>query len=131
MGRNPLVAIARLSFWQKIVPWLLLVGGPGFVRWSKGALLSDAYALLSRPFWPGSAQKEWIQKGANIEQQARLSLLEQDNLRLREILRLEKSSGRLFVSAAVISRISRGWWQQHPYCRSARAACGRRCCRPS
>ena len=34
-------------------PWLLLVAGLLMVRLSKGAGFTDAYALLSRPFWLG------------------------------------------------------------------------------
>ena len=41
----------------QLTPWLLLVVGLLLVRLSKGAGFSDAYALLSRPFWPGPAQR--------------------------------------------------------------------------
>ena len=46
------------SRWRRLgqlTPLLLLVVGLLLVRLSKGAGFSDAYALLSRPFWPGSA----------------------------------------------------------------------------
>lgn len=44
------------------------------VRLSKGAGFSDAYALVSRPFWPGSAQREWVTAAADLEDRSRLQL---------------------------------------------------------
>ncbi len=92
--------------------WIFLVFGLGIVRFTKGAAFSDAYAFFTRPFWPGSSQREWIQKGFQIEQLARIRLLEEDNERLRQMLSLKQSSKSGLVSAAVISRKAKGWWQQ-------------------
>ena len=47
-----------------------------------------------------------------MEQQIRIDLLEKDNQRLRDILKLQNSSKKSQVSAAVISRRSRDFWQQ-------------------
>jgi rod shape-determining protein MreC len=92
---------------------LLLVAGLLLVRFSKGAGFADAYALITRPFWPGSAQREWIMSARDVEDQSRLQLLEQDNLRLRELLELQRNGARKGeVAAPVISRSPRGWWQQ-------------------
>lgn len=99
---------SRKSFWSCFFLSICLL----FIRFSKGAFLLDAFAILSRPFWPGTAQKEWIVNGINLEQQIRLDLLEKDNQRLREILKLQNSSQKSQVSAAVISRRSRDFWQQ-------------------
>jgi len=83
------------------------------VRISKGAVFADAYALMTRLFWPGPAQREWIQQGAGLEAQAQLGLLEADNRRLRGLLGLQQGDQqKRRVSAAVISRTPRGWWQQ-------------------
>jgi rod shape-determining protein MreC len=92
-------------------PWWLLVAALLGVRLSKGAFVLDAYALLSRPFWPGSAQSEWLRSGQRVADQARLSELERDNLRLRQLLRLDRA-GQSMVSAPVISRDPAGWWHQ-------------------
>ena len=97
----------------QLTPWLLLVVGLLLVRLSKGAGFSDAFALVSRPFWPGSAQREWVMAAADLEGRSRLQLLEADNRRLRGLLDLQQqgvADGQ--VSAAVISRSPRGWWQQ-------------------
>ena len=84
----------------------------GIVRFSKGAGFLNSYAFLSKPFWPGPAQREWIQSGDQIEKKLRIELLEADNYRLRKLLELRASSEDAKVSAAVISRSSKGWWQQ-------------------
>jgi rod shape-determining protein MreC len=104
----------RVPILQKLVgawPWWLLVLALIGVRLSKGAFFADAYALLSRPFWPGSAQAEWLRSAQRVSDQARLAELERDNQRLRQMLQLERA-GRGLVSAAVISREPAGWWQQ-------------------
>ncbi|MFQ6538557.1 MULTISPECIES: rod shape-determining protein MreC [Aphanothece] len=92
-------------------PWGLLLLALVGVRLSKGAFLTDVYALLTRPFWPGSAQGEWIKAAEQLDLQSRLSVLEADNRRLRELLELQRSSGQ-DVTAPVISRDAQGWWSQ-------------------
>ena len=92
-------------------PWALLVLALLAVRLSKGAGFTDAYALLSRPFWPGSAQGEWVRSGQALNDQTRLRQLDVDNLRLRSLLELQGRGGRE-LAAAVISRQEGGWWQQ-------------------
>ena len=106
--------ILRVPALQKITeawPWWLLLIALAAVRLSKGALVSDGYALLSRPFWPGSAQSEWLRSAQRTDQQARLLQLERDNQRLRGLLGLERSAEGL-QAAPVISREPGGWWQQ-------------------
>lgn len=71
----------------------------------------DAYALLTRPFWPGSAQSEWLRSAQQLQNQAGLQQLQRDNQRLRGMLELDRGGGAL-VSAPVISREPGGWWQQ-------------------
>jgi rod shape-determining protein MreC len=108
-GRLP-----RVPTFHKIIqawPWWLLLLALVGVRLSKGAFVADAYALLSRPFWPGSAQSEWLRSAKQLADQTRLTQLEQDNLRLRGLLALDRAPGAK-LSAAVISRDSGGWWQQ-------------------
>lgn len=98
---------ALLQAW----PWGLLLLALLAVRLSKGAGFSDAYALLSRPFWPGSAQGEWIRSAQSLNDQTRLSQLDADNRRLRALLQLQGQGGSV-LSAPVISRQAGGWWQQ-------------------
>jgi rod shape-determining protein MreC len=106
--------ILRVPLLRKLVeawPWWLLLLALVGVRLSKGAGFSDAYALLSRPFWPGSAQSEWLRSAQQLERQAGLQQLQADNQRLRGMLELERQGGGR-VSAPVISRDPGGWWQQ-------------------
>ena len=106
--------ISRSRWWHKKKNWkffaifLFLV----FVRISKGSLYKDFYYFISKPFWPGQFQKEVILKSSQQESQIRLSLLEKDNIRLREILYLQESSNIDTISAAVISRKTGSWWRQ-------------------
>lgn len=96
-----------LSSW----PWLLLLLALVGVRLSKGAPLADLYALLSRPFWPGPAQSEWLRSAQRTGERLRLEQLERENQRLRGLLGLSSSEARA-LPAAVISRDPAGWWQQ-------------------
>tara|TARA_B100000131_G_scaffold322689_1_gene377593 strand:+ start:2019 stop:2795 length:777 start_codon:yes stop_codon:yes gene_type:complete len=98
----------KKGFWF----WTLVVISLIILRISKGALLIDIYSFLSRPFWPGHAQKEWILNGINLEQQIKLDVLEKDNQRLRELLSLQSIDNNKRISAVVISRNSNGFWQQ-------------------
>ena len=82
------------------------------IRWSKGAGYLDLYTTLLKPILPGTAQREWIKEGENIERSIRLKLLEEDNNRLRKALSLKEFNIDQRISAAVISRSSRNWWQQ-------------------
>ena len=82
------------------------------IRWTKGAVYLDFYSFLIKPILPGTAQREWIQKGENIEQSIRLTLLEKDNIRLRRALSLQEFDNDKKIAAAVISRSSNSWWQQ-------------------
>jgi rod shape-determining protein MreC len=106
--------ILRVPLLRKVAeawPWWLLLLALLGVRLSKGAGLMDAYALLSRPFWPGSAQSEWLRSAQHLQDQASLQMLQRDNERLRGLLTLDRSGGGR-VSAPVISREPGGWWQQ-------------------
>ena len=81
-------------------------------NWTKGAAFLDFYSLLIKPILPGPAQREWIQQGEKMEKNIRLKLLEEDNIRLRKALFLKEFDNDKRISAAVISRSSRSWWQQ-------------------
>tara|TARA_B100000579_G_C22699634_1_gene789144 strand:- start:136 stop:885 length:750 start_codon:yes stop_codon:yes gene_type:complete len=82
------------------------------IRFTKGSVYLDFYSLLLRPILPGTAQRDWIKEGDNIERNIRLKLLQEDNTRLRRALSLQELNNDQRISAAVISRSSRNWWQQ-------------------
>ncbi|MFN7901095.1 MAG: rod shape-determining protein MreC [Synechococcaceae cyanobacterium] len=89
--------------------WLLALLALLLVRISRGAFLTDVYAQLTRPFWPGTAQAEWLRSARRFEDQARLAGLEAENQRLRGLLGLPLPAGR-GRTAPVISRQPAGWW---------------------
>ena len=93
--------------------WLILVFGFFIfcIRWTKGAGYLDFYSFLLRPILPGTAQQDWIKEGENIEKNILLKLLQEDNIRLRKALSLKELNNDNRISAAVISRSSRSWWQ--------------------
>ena len=91
-------------------PWLALLAALALVRFSKGALLADGFALLTRPFWPGTAQSEWLRSARRFEDSARISSLEAENNRLRRLLSLQQATPAR-LTAPVIARDAAGWWQ--------------------
>ena len=100
--------LLKSRFWLIFLSLALLFG----VRWTKGAGYLDFYSFLLKPILPGTAQREWIQAGDNIEKNIRLKLLSEDNIRLRRALSLQEFNNDKRISAAVISRSSSSWWQQ-------------------
>ena len=95
--------------------WVIFLFGTFLfsIRWTKGAGFIDFYSLLLKPIiLPGTAQREWIQEGENVEKNIRLKLLEEDNIRLRRALSLQEFNNEKRISAAVISRSSKSWWQK-------------------
>ncbi|NDE37906.1 MAG: hypothetical protein EB070_05145 [Synechococcaceae bacterium WBA_2_066] len=107
---NNLKRLLNLRLLLASWPWLLVITAFALLRLSKGALLLDLYAQLSRPFWPGSAQREWLQKAQRLEDQQRLALLEAQLSNQQFDLSLRQQQGP-WVTAAVISRNMQGWWQ--------------------
>lgn len=102
---------SKAALLSQLLPWagllLLLV----LVRSSKGVAFADAYALISRPFWPGPSQIDWLRSSQRLQTDLRLSQLAQENSRLRRLLNLEPNA-QGSIRAAVISRETDGWWQQ-------------------
>ena len=107
-GKIGFYMFLKNRLWLIFLFGILLFG----IRLTKGAGYLDFYSLLLKPIFPGPAQKEWIQEGENIEKNIKLKLLEEDNIRLRRALSLKEYKNDQRISAAVISRSSRNWWQQ-------------------
>lgn len=96
---------------SQALPWLGVLLVLVLLRLSKGVGFADVYALVSRPFWPGEAQSEWLRSSQRLATDLRLRQLAQDNARLRGLLELDQLRGAA-IPAAVISREADGWWQQ-------------------
>ena len=106
--------ISTSRWWHKKKNWIFfgVFLFLAFVRLSKGSLYKDFYYFISKPFWPGQFQREFILKSIEQESLIKLNLLEKDNARLRKILDLQESFNSDNISAAVISRKSGSWWRQ-------------------
>ena len=106
--------ISTSRWWHKKKNWIIfgiflfLV----FVRISKVSFYKDFYYFISRPFWPGQFQKEFVLESLDQEYLIKLNLLKKDNVRLRQILSLQELSNEENISAAVISRKTGSWWRQ-------------------
>ena len=109
LGRWPRGSLQSLR--SQALPWLAVLLVLGLVRLSKGAAFADFYALISRPFWPGSAQSEWLRSSQRLGADLRLTQLSEDNARLRALLALDQGRGAS-ITASVIAREPNGWWQQ-------------------
>ena len=112
-----MLGIRRIStnrWWHKKKNWILfaIFLFLAFVRISKGSFYKDFYYFISKPFWPGKFQKEVILKSIDQESLIKLNLLKKDNIRLRQILSLQKSSNNDTIPAVVISRKTGSWWRQ-------------------
>ena len=105
--------ISSARWWNKQRIWKIFLFAVfvAFVRFSKGSLYRDFYYLISRPFWPGEFQRELILKSSNQELMIKLAQIELDNLRLRELLSLQRLSDNDKLNASVISRQTSSWWK--------------------
>ena len=112
-----MVKFRRLSksrWWNNRKSWIviLFVAILLFVRLSKTFVFRDAYYFITKPFWPGEYQQEILRKSLNQELNIKLEQLERDNLRLRQILDLQKFSEESKLNASVISRDTSSWWKK-------------------
>tara|TARA_B100000212_G_scaffold134870_1_gene101381 strand:- start:587 stop:1339 length:753 start_codon:yes stop_codon:yes gene_type:complete len=94
--------------WIIILFFLILL----IVRLSKTFIFRDTYYFITKPFWPGEYQQEILKKSLNQELSIKLNQLERDNLRLRQLLDLQKFSDASKLNASVISRNTGSWWRK-------------------
>jgi len=83
-----------------------------FVRFSKSLIYRDIYYFISKPFWPGKFQRELLLESYDMELNTKLKQLEKDNLRLRSLLSLKKTTDDLTIESSVISRNTGSWWRK-------------------
>ena len=77
-----------------------------------GGLLMESYAVLSRPFWPGPSQLEWVRQAEEVGKMERLILLEKENQRLKALIGLPSVPQASSLKAPVIARSPAVWWRQ-------------------
>ena len=96
------------NLWFLLIFLFLIV----FVRFSKSLIYRDIYYFLSKPFWPGQFQRELLLESYDKELNTKLKQLEKDNLRLRSLLSLKKTTDDLTIDSSVISRNTGSWWRK-------------------
>ena len=106
--------ITASRWWNNKNLWLLLIFLflIVFVRFSKSLIYRDIYYFLAKPFWPGQFQRELLLESYDKELNTKLKQLEKDNLRLRSLLSLKKTTDDLKIDSSVISRITGSWWRK-------------------
>jgi len=96
------------NLWFLVIFLFLII----FVRFSKSFIYRDIYYFLSKPFWPGQFQRELLLESYDKELNTKLKQLENDNLRLRSLLSLKKTTDDLQIDSSVISRNTGSWWRK-------------------
>ena len=96
------------NLWFLLIFLFLIV----FIRFSKSLIYRDIYYFLSKPFWPGQFQREILLESYDKELNTKLKQLEKDNIRLRSLLSLKKTTDDLRIDSSVISRNTGSWWRK-------------------
>ena len=90
----------------------LAIGTALGIRQTNGALVSEAYQLVSRPFQPSEVTEQRLETAYVLELQERVVELENQNQKLRELIDYDKNSKlETTTLAAVIGRSADHWWQ--------------------
>ncbi|AZB71634.1 rod shape-determining protein MreC [Synechococcus elongatus] len=98
-----------------------LIGVAWILRQTQGALLAEVYALITRPFYPGPTQQEWVQSATVSGLEQALLEAEAENRVLRQQLALQPKQPPGTVLAPIIGRSVDSWWQQVTLGRGSRA----------
>ena len=112
-----MVKFRRLStsrWWNNRSTWIIIIFFSVLliVRLSKTFIFRDLYYFITKPFWPGEYQQEILRKSLNQELNIKLSQLEKDNLRLRQLLDLQNFSADNKLNSSVILRNTDSWWKK-------------------
>jgi rod shape-determining protein MreC len=89
----------------------LAVGSALILHQTHGALLYEAYELISRPFQPNLDRKTALQTARSEELQQRLTELESQNQQLRSLLGYTSETKQPGITAPVVGRSADHWWQ--------------------
>ncbi|MGA7936709.1 MAG: rod shape-determining protein MreC [Kovacikia sp.] len=82
------------------------------IRQTNAAFVFELYALLTRPFQSGSVQKTVLENAQTQELQQRLTEMESQNQRLRELLGYVSETQKSGIPAPIVGRSADHWWQQ-------------------
>lgn len=90
----------------------MALGSALVIRQTGGAFLFETYQLLTRPFHPSPAQENLVNNARTQELQQRLTELESQNQKLRELLGYVSETKKTGVPAPVVGRSADHWWHQ-------------------
>ncbi|MFN9610370.1 MAG: rod shape-determining protein MreC [Pseudanabaena sp.] len=100
----------RYSFQTAIVT--VGIGLAWVIRQTQGVVIMETYQFLRKPFQPSVSKQELLQDAQVRELKYRLTELESQNQRMKELLKVTASSTDAGVWATVIGRGADSWWNQ-------------------
>jgi rod shape-determining protein MreC len=88
------------------------IGLAWLIRQTQGVAIMETYQFLSRPFQSSVSKQELLQDAQTRELRYRLSELESQNQRMKELLQVKANQADAGVWAVVIGRGADSWWNQ-------------------
>ncbi len=90
----------------------LAIGSALLIRQTHAGFIFELYGLLARPFHGSPTQKTVLENAQLQELQQRLTEMESQNQRLRELLGYVSETQKSGIPAPVVGRSADHWWQQ-------------------
>lgn len=104
----------------QIVLASMAVGSAVLIHQTGAALLFEMYQLLGRPFRPSPVQETVLLNAKTQELQQRVTELESQNQKLRELLGYTSEDLKQGTPAPIVGRSADHWWQQIILARGSR-----------
>ena len=96
----------------RIILTSMAVGSALILRQTQATPFFEVYQLLTRAFQPNVAQQKLLENAQYQELQQRLTELESQNQRLRELVGYVAETKKVGITAPVVGRSADHWWQQ-------------------
>ena len=104
------------SWWERYsFQTVVVTAGIGlawFIRQTQGVAIMETYQFLSRPFQSSVSKQELLQDAQVRELRYRLTELESQNQRMKELLKVRVTPRDVGIWATVIGRGADSWWNQ-------------------
>lgn len=95
----------------QIVLVSLALGGALLLRQTQGTVLFEVYQLFTRPFQANPEKEALLINAQVVELQQRLTEMESQNQRLKELLGYVSKGAKDGITAPVVGRSADHWWQ--------------------
>jgi rod shape-determining protein MreC len=82
------------------------------IRQTKGAVLYEMFALISKPFNLANKPPEWERDADRLQLETSLLELDQQNRRLRQLIGEKDLTSKQRIIARIIARSADNWWQE-------------------